>query len=84
MPCLQESSRASHTSTASLWTVYWRPEQNLLNLTLSLAEVANAVELFKTQPGVIYGFDPERFLAMHEQECSEPGSQRHHAVGVER
>ena len=59
-------------------------EQNLLNLTLSLAEVANAVELFKTQPGVIYGFDPERFLAMHEQECSEPGSQRHHAVGVER
>jgi hypothetical protein len=43
-------------------------EQNLLNLTLSLAEVANAVELFKTQPGVIDGFDSERFLIMHEQE----------------
>ena len=43
-------------------------ERNLLNMTLALAEVANAVELFKTQPGVIDGFDPERFLAMHEQE----------------
>lgn len=41
------------------------PEQNLLNLTLMLAEVANAVELFKTQPGVIDGFDPERFIATH-------------------
>jgi hypothetical protein len=44
------------------------PERNLLLLTLSLAEVANAVELFKTQPGVIDGFDPERFLALHEGE----------------
>ena len=44
------------------------PEQNLLNMTLALAEVANAVELFKTEPGVIDGFDPERFLIMHEQE----------------
>ena len=43
-------------------------EKNLLNLTLSLAEVANAVELFKTQPGGIDGFDPERVLIMHEQE----------------
>ncbi len=43
-------------------------EQNLLNLTLAFAEVANAVELFKTEPGVIDGFDPERFLIMHEQE----------------
>lgn len=41
------------------------PEKNLFNLTLMLAEAANAVELFKTQPGVIDGFDPERFLAMH-------------------
>jgi hypothetical protein len=40
-------------------------ENNLLNLTLMLAEAANAVELFKTEPGVIDGFDPERFLAMH-------------------
>lgn len=43
-------------------------ELKLLNMTLALAEVANAVELFKTQPGVIDGFDPERFLAMHEEE----------------
>lgn len=42
------------------------PQQNLLNLTLMLAEVANAVELFKTQPGVIDGFDPERFITDHE------------------
>ncbi len=41
------------------------PERNLLNLGLMLAEVANAVELFKTQPGVIDGFDPERFTAAH-------------------
>lgn len=40
-------------------------EKNLMNLTLMLAEAANAVELFKTQPGVIDGFDAERFLAMH-------------------
>jgi hypothetical protein len=40
-------------------------EQNLLNLTLMLAEVANAIELFKTQPGVIDGFDPERFITDH-------------------
>ncbi|MBF6569749.1 MAG: hypothetical protein IVW54_12840 [Candidatus Binataceae bacterium] len=39
--------------------------RQLFYLTLSLAEVANAVELFK-QPGVIDGFDPERFIAMHE------------------
>ena len=43
-------------------------QQNLLNLTLAFAEVANAVELFKTEPGVIDGFDSERFLIMHEQE----------------
>jgi hypothetical protein len=40
-------------------------EKRLFYLVLSLAEVANAVELFK-QPGVIDGFDPERFLPMHE------------------
>lgn len=44
------------------------PERNLLNLTLSLAEVANAVELFKTQPGVIDGYDPELFYIIHENE----------------
>jgi hypothetical protein len=44
-------------------------ERNLLNLTLSLAEVANAVELFKTQPGVIDGFDMERFYLIHEGEA---------------
>lgn len=45
------------------------PERNLLTLTLSLAEVANAVELFKTQPGVIDGFDMERFYLIHEAEA---------------
>ena len=44
-------------------------EKNLFNLTLSLAEVANAVELFKTQPGVIDGFDMERFYLIHESEA---------------
>ena len=41
------------------------PQKNLLNMTLMLAEAANAVELFKTEPGVIDGFDPERGVAMH-------------------
>ena len=36
-------------------------EQRLMYLVLSLAEVANAVELFK-QPDVIDGFPPERFI----------------------
>ncbi len=40
-------------------------EKNLLNLTLSLAEVANAIELFKTEPGVIGGFPAERFVPEH-------------------
>lgn len=44
------------------------PERNLLNLALSLAEVANAVELFKTQPGVIDGYDAELFYMIHEGE----------------
>jgi len=35
--------------------------QRLLNLTLSLAEVAPAVELFN-QPLVTDGYDPERFI----------------------
>lgn len=39
--------------------------RELFYLTLSLAEVANAVELFK-QPGVVDGYDPERFIPMHE------------------
>lgn len=45
-----------------------QPERNLLNMALSLAEVANAVELFKTQPGVIDGYDPELFYMIHENE----------------
>jgi hypothetical protein len=40
-------------------------EKRLFHMILALAEVANAVELFK-EPGVIDGFDPERFLPMHE------------------
>ena len=38
--------------------------QRLLYLTLALAEVAPAVELYK-QPGVIDGYDPRRFIPMH-------------------
>jgi hypothetical protein len=41
-------------------------EQRLLNLTLALAEVANAVELFKN-PAVIDGFDPKRLFLLHER-----------------
>lgn len=42
-----------------------RAEQQLLYMILSLAEVANAVELFKN-PAVIDGFDPKRIVLMHE------------------
>ena len=41
-------------------------EQRLLNLTLALAEVANAVELYKN-PAVIDGFDPRRLILIHER-----------------
>lgn len=40
-------------------------EKALFHMLLSLAEVANAVEIFQ-QPQVIDGFDPERFIPMHE------------------
>jgi hypothetical protein len=40
-------------------------ERRLLFLALSLAEVANAIELFKN-PSVIDGFDPARVNLMHE------------------
>lgn len=40
-------------------------ERRLLYMALSLAEVANAVELFKN-PAVIDGFDPRRVVLMHE------------------
>lgn len=40
-------------------------EKALFHMLLSLAEVANAVEIFQ-QPGVIDGFDPERFTPKHE------------------
>lgn len=40
-------------------------ERRLLYLALSLAEVANAIELFKN-PSVIDGFDPNRVNLMHE------------------
>ena len=38
------------------------PEQALLNMTLSVAEISNAVEVFRTQPGVIDGFPIERVV----------------------
>lgn len=40
-------------------------EKALFHMLLSLAEVANAVEIFQ-QAQVIDGFDPERFIPMHE------------------
>lgn len=36
--------------------------RRLFYLSMSLAEIAMAVELFK-QPGVVNGFDPSRFIA---------------------
>jgi len=41
------------------------PEQRLLYLSLSLAEIANAVELFR-KPGVIDGFPIERFMELRD------------------
>jgi hypothetical protein len=41
-------------------------EQRLLDLTLALAEIANAVELYKN-PAVIDGFDPKRLILLHER-----------------
>jgi len=40
-------------------------EQCLLNMSLALAEVANAVELFH-KPGVIDGFPIERFMQLRD------------------
>jgi len=40
-------------------------ERALFHMLLPLAEVANAVEIFQ-QPQVTDGFDPERFIPMHE------------------
>jgi hypothetical protein len=42
-------------------------ETRLMNLLLSLAEVANAVEIFK-QPAVIDGYDSRRTLMIHEED----------------
>lgn len=39
--------------------------QKLMYMTLSLAEVSTAIELFK-QPGVIDGYDPRRFTPIHK------------------
>ena len=41
------------------------PEQRLLYLTLSLAEVAPHVELYRGDPRVPYSFEEERFIAEH-------------------
>lgn len=42
-------------------------ETRLLNLLLSLAEVANAVEIFR-QPTVIDGYDSRRTTMIHEED----------------
>ncbi len=42
-------------------------ETRLMNLLLSLAEVANAVEIFK-QPAVIDGYDSRRTVMVHEDD----------------
>lgn len=49
------------------------PEEakRLFYLTLSLAEVAPAVELFR-QPGVVDGFDPSRFLPVEIPNMTPP------------
>lgn len=41
------------------------PEQRLLNLVLSLAEIASHVELYRGDPRVPYSFEEERFVAEH-------------------
>jgi selenocysteine lyase/cysteine desulfurase len=41
------------------------PERRLLYLTLSLAEVAPHVELYRGDPRVPYSFEEERFIAEH-------------------
>ncbi|MGE0811424.1 MAG: hypothetical protein AB7N69_12550 [Immundisolibacter sp.] len=41
------------------------PEQRLLYLTLSLAEVAPHIELYRGDPRVPYSFEEERFIAEH-------------------
>lgn len=41
------------------------PEARLLYLTLSLAEVAPHVELYRCDPRVPYSFEEERFIADH-------------------
>lgn len=42
-------------------------ETRLMNLLLSLAEVANAVEIFR-QPTVIDGYDSRRTIMVHEED----------------
>ncbi len=42
-------------------------EQRLMNLLLSLAEVANAVEIFR-QPTVLDGYDSRRTVMIHEED----------------
>jgi hypothetical protein len=42
-------------------------EMRLMNLLLSLAEVANAVEIFR-QPAVIDGYDSRRTIMVHEED----------------
>lgn len=41
------------------------PQARLLYLTLSLAEVAPHVELYRGDPRVPYSFEEERFVADH-------------------
>jgi len=41
------------------------PEQRLLYLTLSLAEIAPHVELYRGDPRVPFSFEEERFIAEH-------------------
>lgn len=41
------------------------PERRLLSLTLSLAEIAPHVELYRGDPRVPFSFEEERFIAEH-------------------
>jgi len=58
-----------YLNAKELKTLSWRDE-NLLFLTLALAEIAPAVEFYR-QPAVIEGFDALRFLPV-ENFCLRP------------
>ena len=59
--------RSSPISINFLSTRCRSAKTRLMNLLLSLAEVANAVEIFR-QPAVIDGYDSRRTIMVHEED----------------